>query len=238
MSEIRILPIFNQSAPGVWDDMLRIRIAAMRHNYNIKLTDQEISEAMAEFQQSWKRLSFNFAFGAYDDGKMVGCINGDVQNKTAFIRHLYVLPEYQGQRIGSRLLNEAEIATSVSARQTDIVALALAEKFYCRLGYTSPIKTNNYFKKLNQPKCHVVPVFHCAPSFQRACNALRFGETDMPTAQQINTEHMPAFIDYDVKSNIRGVGVINNGVGMVRANGSWAAEDMQRVLARFASRQK
>ncbi|MBQ2017639.1 MAG: GNAT family N-acetyltransferase, partial [Alphaproteobacteria bacterium] len=124
MSEIRILPIFNQSAPGVWDDMLRIRIATMRHNYNIKLTDQEISEAMAEFQQSWKRLSFNFAFGAYDDGKMVGCISGDVQNKTAFIRHLYVLPEYQGQRIGSRLLNEAEIATSVSARQTDIVALA------------------------------------------------------------------------------------------------------------------
>lgn len=238
MTEIRILPIFNQAVPGVWDDMLRIRVATMQYNYNVKLTDQEILDAMAEFQKSWKRLSFNFAFGAYDGGRMVGCISGDVQNKTAFIRHLYVLPEYQGQHIGARLLNEAEVATSVGARQTDIIALALAEKFYCHLGYTSPMKTNNYFKGLKVPKCRVVPMFHCAPSFQRACNALCFSKYDMPTARQINDEHLPTFVDYDVNSNVRAIGVLNNGVSMVKANSAWAAENMQRVLARFVARQK
>ena len=72
MSEIKILPIFNQSAPGVWDDMLRVRIAAMQYNYNIRLTDEELADAMSDFQKSWRQLSHNFAFGAYDGDRMVG----------------------------------------------------------------------------------------------------------------------------------------------------------------------
>ncbi len=235
MSEIKILPIFNQSAPGVWDDMLRVRIAAMQHNYNIKLTAQEISDAMSEFQRSWKRLSFNFAFGAYDGDKMVGCLNGDVQNKTAFIRHLYVLPEYQGQHIGADLLTSAEGAVSASAHQTDLVSLAGAEYFYRGMGYFSPVGTNNYVKKLSAPKCRILPLFYCSPSFERGCNMLRGTETDMPTRKQINDAHMPVFVEYDVDSKIRAAGLIDNGRQIIKFKSEFWKDMIKRTLDRYTA---
>ena len=50
MSDITIFPIFNQAVPHVWDDFLRIRIAAMRANYNIEMTADEIARAMHDMQ--------------------------------------------------------------------------------------------------------------------------------------------------------------------------------------------
>ena len=242
MSDIKIFPIFNQAAPGVWDDMLRVRIAAMQHNYNLRLTDNDIANAMSDFQTAWKRLSHNFAFAAYDGDKMVGCLNGDIQNKTAYIRHLYVLPEYQGQRVGAGLLHAAEKATSVSARQTDIVSLGGAEKFYRRMGYTSPIGTNNYVKKLSAPKCATVPIFHCAPSFARACDKLLHGTGKMTERSHINREGLPVFADYDINSTVRAVCVSENGAVVIRTNcglsDDWAYRNMQRVMNNYQAHQK
>lgn len=212
MTEVRIFPIFDQSAPGVWDDLLRIRVAAMLHNYNVRLSDQQLAEALQEFQKSWKRLSFNYAFGAYDGDKMVGCISGDVQKRTAFVRHLYVLPECQGHHIGARLLSAAEHATSIVACKTDIVALVKAEQFYVHQGYSSPMGTNNYFKNLTAPKCLTVPVFHLVPAVTRASAGFYCDSASgMPSVEQVNSLHAPVFADYDVKSNLRALGVIRNG---------------------------
>lgn len=233
MSEIKILPIFNQSVPGVWDNMLRIRIAAMQYNYNIKLTDEDVANAMAEFHRSWKRRAFNFAFGAYDGDKMIGCINGDVQNKTAFIRHLYVLPEYQGQRVGANLLRAAEKATSIAANQSELVSLAKAEKFYVRMGYSSPIGTNNYQKKLSAPKCCTLPVFYCAPSFERGVKALCHGVSDIPTRNQINETHMPVFSEYSIDSKLRSVGIIDGVYNIIKSENSTGGGVVSRAIDRY-----
>jgi predicted N-acetyltransferase YhbS len=238
MNEVRILPIFDQSAPGVWDDMLRIRIAAMQHNYNIKLTDQEISEAMAEFQKSWKRLSFNFAFGAYDDGKMVGCINGDVQNKTAFMRHLYVLPEYQGLQIGRWLLSAAERAVSIEARHTSLVSLAGAEKFYQRMGYHSLTGLNNYVKEVSLSKCSCLPVFHASGSFNRACEKLRATYADMPDVVSATRQHLPVFAEYYIDSNLRAMGIINSGTAHTRATTRIGHDMMHHALSYYMTHSK
>lgn len=242
MSEIKILPIFNQSAPGVWDDMLRVRIAAMQHNYNIHLTDEELADAMSVFQKSWRQLSHNFAFAAYDGDRMVGCLNGDVQKKTAYVRHLYVLPEYQGQQIGAGLLRAAENAASLFARQTDVVALARAEKFYRHMGYNSPTNTNNYVKQLCAPKCRTVPVFYCAPSFVRACDKLMGKSGAAFNATRINHEHVPTFADYDVNSQLRTLGVVDCANGSIHSNNrcsdDWACRSMQRVIDNYLAHQK
>lgn len=242
MTEIKILPIFNQSAPGVWDDMLRVRIAAMQHNYNVRLTEKDIANAISDFQTAWRRLSYNFAFAAYDGDKMVGCLNGDIQKQIAYIRHLYVLPEYQGQQLGAGLLRAAEKATSVLARQTDIISLGGAEKFYRHMGYNSPIGTNNYTKKLSAPKCATVPIFHCTPSFARGCDKLLGKNGTVFNASRINHEHVPTFADYDVNSQLRTLGVIDSANGSIHSNSrcpdDWACRSMQRVIDNYLAHQK
>lgn len=208
MSEIKLHPIFNQSVPGIWDDLLRIRIIAMRENYNIKMSDVDIMRAMNEFQNSWRRLSFNFAFGAYDDNKMIGCVSGDVQKRVGYIRHLYVLPEYQGQHIGSRLLNAAQVAASVMANKTDVVSLPNAEPLYRGHGYTSLVGTNEYVKPIGQPRCQTVPIFHCTPSIARTCGAMCGNAPMNFLSDKINSTHAPAFVYYDAESRITGCGTI------------------------------
>lgn len=242
MKEIKILPIFNQSAPGIWEDMLRVRIAAMQYNYNICLTDKELADAMSVFQKSWRQLSHNFAFAAYDDDRMVGCLNGDVQQGTAYIRHLYVLPEYQGQQIGAALLRTAENGISLSAHKTDVVALAGAEKFYRHMGYVSPIGTNNYVKVLSAPKCRTVPVFYCTPSFVRACGRLVHGTGNISDWKRVNREHLPVYAECDVNSALRVVGVSERQNITLRSTSrsldDWACRNIRRVMGDYLSRQK
>lgn len=238
MKELIILPIFDQSAPGVWDGMLRVRIAAMQHNYNIRLTDKELTDAMSVFQKSWRQLSHNFAFAAYDGDKMIGCLNGDIQKRIAYIRHLYVLPEYQGLRIGGRLLSAAERAVSIHARHTDIVSLAGAEKFYQHMGYHSLTGSNNYTKDISLPKCSCLPVFHASGSFNRACEKLRATQSDMPDIILATRQHHPVFAEYYIDLNLRAVGVINSGVSQTFATTRVGYDMMQRALDHYMVRSK
>ncbi|MBQ8255828.1 MAG: GNAT family N-acetyltransferase [Alphaproteobacteria bacterium] len=205
MEEIKIVPIFNQSAP-VWEDFLRIRVAAMRGNYNYDMPANMIAAAMMQLNGKWNRFSFNFALGAYCDDSMIGCIHGNVQGKTATIDHLYVLPEFQGQHVGNRLVGMVQNATSIGANYLELVALPGAEKFYKRIGFVSKTGLNDYVKDIRtQGRCAASPLFHCAPHVARACSELSGGEFN---ANMINKEHLPAFIHRDVDSNITGFGII------------------------------
>ena len=230
MSEIKLQPIFNQSAPGVWSDMLHVRIMAMRHNYNIELSDDDINRAMSELKKSWEHLSFNFAFGAYDGDKMIGCISGDCQKRTAYIRHLYVLPEYQGQRVGRRLLTSVEAAAALGANKTNLVALSRAEKFYRANGYLALTNTNEYTKSIRLPHCQTVPVFRCTAPVVRACEQFASG---FPTVQ-INDERIPAFVYFDIDSRITGCGAITETGSMICSKNShrsdWARHCINRSL--------
>ena len=117
--DIKIIPIFNQGFPGIWDDFLRIRVAAMKYNYDIQLSNIDLENA----RTALKRTKYPFAFGAYDDDKMVACIHGSIQPNTAEINHLYVLPEYQGQKIGIKLLQSAEAAISLTTNTVELISL-------------------------------------------------------------------------------------------------------------------
>ena len=227
MSEITIFPIFNQAVPHVWDDFLRIRIAAMRVNYNIEMTADEIARAMCDMQAAWNHYAFNFAFGAYDGANMVGCIHGDCSKRVASIRHLYVLPKYQGLRIGSRLMNAAEATVSVAANSLDLVSLGHAEEFYRKRGCVAPLNTNVFVKNVvGTGRCQAVPLFWCPASVSRACDDLSHVSNCSFDVGAVNQEHRPTFVYRDVDSNIVGY-------GMVGANGN--NTDDVRICTQFKS---
>lgn len=242
MSEITLQPIFDQSAPGIWDDLMRIRIVTVRKKYNTKMSDETIARAMTAFRDSWRRLSFNFAFGAYDGDKMIGCIAGDVQQRTGYIRHLYVLPEYQGLHIGTRLLNAAQTAVAVTANQTDLVALPGAETFYRAHGYKSPYDSNTYIRPVTAPHCETVPMFHCAPSIMRACGTMYDDENNMLSSAVISAKHMPVFAYYNAESRITGFGIIDpDGKQRVfsasRHPADWSRRCISRALNSYVANQ-
>ena len=239
MSEIKILPIFDQSAPNVWTDFLRVRIAAMKSNHNVELSDQEISDALAEYAESWRRLSCSFAFGAFDGDKMIGYINGDCQRGISYLRHLYVLPEYQGRYLGYGLLKAAENTSSIYARKTDIVALPGAEKFYKKYGYVSPCGTNWYTKDIHMSgKCSVTPIFNYTKPVIRACADLAAGVA----LTFDNKKRVPLFVYRDAANKITAFGAIEqDGVktfSQSKSPDDWARHSINRSIENYLSYQK
>lgn len=233
MTEFQVMPIFNQSAPGIWDDFLRIRLETMIYNYNLPMSLPEIQRAQQEYMRDWGRYGCNYAFGAYDSsGRMIGCINGYVLNGVGYVNHLYVLPEYQGQHIGRILLGNAERAVSATkGRRIELVSLLGAEKFYQSNGYQD-MSGCKYLKKLSLPRCATVPVFWCRPDLAVRCNI------SPDTVKQINTNHTPVFIYYNHESKILGHAIIYSpeNIQVSLATGSFDKKLVQRNLERAAHR--
>ena len=96
--DIQIFPVFDQSAPGVWYDFASIRTESAVVKYPSLATQESIAGYLEDCESSWKKKSFNFAYAAYHDDKMVGFIQGDVVDRVGYIRDLFVLPEYQKMR--------------------------------------------------------------------------------------------------------------------------------------------
>ncbi len=57
---------------------------------------------MEELEREWKRITF---LGWEADGKLVGVMGIEPIKDVTLIRHSYVLPQWQGQGIGSKLLS-------------------------------------------------------------------------------------------------------------------------------------
>ena len=69
MKEINFIPIFDQTAPGVWDDFMRIRVAAMRENYGHDMSATDYAHYMRQYQDDFARHQYNVAYGAYENLK-------------------------------------------------------------------------------------------------------------------------------------------------------------------------
>ena len=229
MSDIIIQPIFNQSAPGIWHDFLRIRIDAWIYNYGMPMSSDDIARAHQEYIDNWNRYSCNFAFGAYDQSRMVGCVNGCVHKSVGSLYNLYILPEYQHQRIGHRLLNASHnAAATMHGRRMELISLSCARLFYVDMGYKCYDWTALY-KHLGQPKCSVVPIFRCNPDIVRKCNLAP------DTVSQVKSMHLPMFASYDVNSNIDGYGLLGaDGEPIIRTTkvcaGGITRRSLERVL--------
>jgi len=227
MSDIIIQPIFNQSAPGIWQDFLRIRMDTWMHHYNIPMSSDDIARAHQDYIDDWNRYSRNFAFGAYDENRMVGCVNGGVRDSIGYLYNLYVLPEYQHQRIGRRLLHAAHNAAAIMyAHRMELISLSRARSFYVGLGYKCTDWTD-FYKRLECPKCSIVPVFRCNPSIVRKCNLTP------ESARQIKSMHLPMFASYDANSDINGYGLLGaDGEPIVCASKTHAGGITRRSLER------
>ncbi|MFC1949967.1 GNAT family N-acetyltransferase [Chloroflexota bacterium] len=94
-----------------------------------------------ELQQEMARMTF---FGWEEDKELVGVMGVEPVRDVTLIRHAYVLPEWQKQGIGSRLL--AHLRTQVTTSRLLVGTWADAHwaiEFYQRHGFTlSPDKDN------------------------------------------------------------------------------------------------
>ena len=232
MNQIKIVPIFDQTAPGVWDDFLRIRAAAMEFNYNYDLSSDEKNNALSEYQSEYRRASYNFAFGAYNNSEMVGFIRGNGAGRTATIKCLYVLPDYQKHHIGHNLLMTAERSIALAYKNIELVSLWHAEKFYQRHKYTTKYGTNTYIKRVDNPHCYDVALFGFPACIKRMCSHL-FPDLDVSVFIVPNT---PMFAHFDVNGNVDSIAIgtaQSNRALVLRAKDDWTQKYLSRTFDNY-----
>jgi len=210
-NQITILPIFDQAAPTVWDDFIKIRAAAWQLAHNYTMTARDYDDWMDEMQSSWQCHSFHFAFGAYDGPNMIGYSNGDCIKRVSTVRGLYVLPQYQGQGIGDKMLRSVELASAFGADRMDLVSLHSAKTlaFYRNRNWT-PIYagSNEFVKRIQIPQfCRSVPMFRCTPSMDKVCSQIAGARGEKFDAADINVRHLPAYVYVDTQFKINGYAI-------------------------------
>ncbi len=233
MQDIVILPIFNQAAPGVWDDFAHIRVSSVESIYNSIYDADDIDGMIYADKKKWGKRFVNFAFGAYLGSEMVGFIQGDAHGRCANIQSLYVLKEYQKLGVGHRLLSRAERAASIFAKRIELVALSKAEPFYIKNGYSSQYGTNRYEKLgIQAPRCECLPIFRCNSRLEKKCKMLE------PSfdAGFVNVSHLPMFVYYNVDSELCGYaigGTKGDPFRMVFNNRTILAQIFQKNISRY-----
>ena len=235
MKRIKIFPIFNQAAPRVWDDFLRIRTITRQHNYNINSSPTDINDALTEFKENWSRPSQNFALAAYDNNEIIGFVSGTYNAKIARIQHLYVLPQYQGMHIGRQLLDAAESAISVNTTQVDLISMGTSDKFYEKHGYKSYTQTNHYNKTVkNAGHCTVTPVFRCTPTLIKQFAKLSNTTPNEFDTQKIAQTRTPLFIYRDTNSKITAFGVCGH-TPKIYGTSDWAKTRIAKTITEYQS---
>ncbi len=113
-----------------------------------------------------------FAFAAYRNKEMIGFTSGCASGKDMFTRSLYVLPEYQGFGIGTKLLTTSERAASLVALNMELFSLESSIGFYKQRGYKKEIVCDRIVetKKLSNVTKGIVPVFEWDEELQLKLN--------------------------------------------------------------------
>lgn len=173
--EILILPIFNQTMPGVLETFATIRDAAMKPLYSSSLPAPHIIKEI--WTDQLKRHTNSFAFAALCDNQMAGFARGWCSSGTAHLENLFVLPQYWNQGIGGKLLYVAEHSASISAQRMKLRSLQHARTFYSeRMGYNAVLSLPEYSefeKKLSRTNFYMpLPVFCLSSSMAKKCTEL------------------------------------------------------------------
>lgn len=201
--DIKIVPIFNQGFPGIWDDFLRIRVLATQAKYNYKIPDADIARYRKEYQKDWSGNNrYCVAYAAFDGQKMVGFVRSVTSGTQARIECLYVLPEYQGANIGHNLLKAAESSLAPVAKTATLTAMGNSDKFYQKNGYKVVDGVNICSKPLKLPVCQRVPIFAYNPAIARRCKPV------MPTKPDCSVligSHFPLWASFDYQGNVNGI---------------------------------
>ncbi len=205
-NEIKIIPIFNQSEPGIWSDFVLINNASVSAAYGLVRDDAEIQNILRTYEREWKtQYGAKFAFAAYDGADMVGYVKGQRKAHETKVEDLFVLPEYQGARIGSRLLAAAEAESSIALRPNMCLTSYGSDKalnFYKHRGYT-PLGSVNYFsKKPARARCTILPVFHVNSLIATDCEKIANLRKVKFNKKELNVSHAPIFAYVDVEGRV------------------------------------
>ncbi|MGG4492556.1 GNAT family acetyltransferase [Brevibacillus reuszeri] len=99
------------------------------------------SDTVEGLQQKLERDPELFLVAKSESGKIVGAVMGSYDGRRGWVNHLAVDPDYQGQDLGSRLMQELE--TRLSTLGCEKINLLIepsnsrVQAFYGRLGFTA-----------------------------------------------------------------------------------------------------
>ena len=166
----------------------------------------------------------SFAFGAYKSDEMIGFTTGFLNGEnTMFTNALYVLPEYQGFGIGSKLLNTSERAASLIASNMRLVPLENAVSFYQDRDYKNILVQGRIhkIKKLPKISAGIVPVFGWSDKLSAKLNV----RVDTGLLKQ--DKHQPIFVYANDAQRIDGVATrLSDGKEFIEYNKRVVSGDM------------
>lgn len=196
MKHISIVPIFNQRALFIWSTFAGIQSAAMLA-IKYKTVPEEAALNIAQLNQVWQKFQPCFAFGAYADGKMIGCVHGTLGRSRAVINGLYVLPEYQKMSVGAQLLAASERAASVYTDRMELRAInnANTRKFYNTHKYNIFDPREGMCAKdiSGMLRDTYVPLFFCSDAIAHRCATIAKNYDINFDAASVNQKHLPMF---------------------------------------------
>lgn len=222
---INIFPIFNQAAPGVWNDFANIQLNALSYNYGYSAGIYDGNSLIRIWRGDWDRTTHNYAFGAYNGGRMVGYIRGLVYDSETCVNDLYVLPPYQGMHVGRRLLDAAERVAALCTGRIYLYPLKNAVNFYRACGYCSDENDVDMCKLPDLSACRftAVPVFKSVSCISNPCSSIAKRYNATYSGPLIVREHLPAFVYVDAYGKIRGYLVgVQHKPGIYRITQSYA----------------
>lgn len=151
----KIIPVFNQMAPGVWNDFAHIESTCDRKLFDLHNDDKYYLQT---YESDFHNNKHCFAFGAYYRKHMVGFTHGhSADDNVMYLERLYVLPKYQHHGIGTLLLKSAEQTSGLIAEKIKLISLKNAENFYVK---KNRYEQFDYMKKDLKPTPNsLVPVF-------------------------------------------------------------------------------
>jgi ribosomal protein S18 acetylase RimI-like enzyme len=109
-----------------YDALVELRREVLRRPLKMDFTAEQLAAEAPQFH-----------LGAWEGGKLLGCLALVVEGGTARMRQVAVLPEMQGRGIGRLLVLECEAeAVRRGAARMDLHARQTAVAFYEKLGYS------------------------------------------------------------------------------------------------------
>ena len=151
-------------------------------------------------------------FAAYLSGKIIGFTSGFYNGRNMFTNALYVVPEYHGYGIGTSLLNTAENAATLVAKNMELISSDDAVSFYQERGYKNVVVQERIvkIKKLSKTIPGVVPVFDWNDKLSAKIN-VKF-DTDLLN----KCKHQPIFVYVNSEQKIDGIATrLSNGKDVI-----------------------
>ena len=235
-TEFNILPIFDQRAPGVWDDLWRVKSEAWLSVYR-RWPDAEDKAKIFDIYDKESRAKTNaFAFGAYAKGKLIGYIRGICKGNDVLVHDLYVLPRFHRQRVGKRLMYTTECTFKTTHRYVKLTAMETSEPFYIKQGFSSPTGDMQYIKRIKMYGIYnTVPVFKYSAQTWAECSEFAAKYNITLNRDDVDKLHAPVFIYRGDNDAIEGIAVIKPGKNdaQIAANSPWVKKQTTRAAEQY-----